>query len=1598
MQYVAPYPANVITSDVTGQFASVAALNATGLYLFNLINSSGGGGSSSAELALTGSILSSRINSLSGYVVLSDSGLSGFLQNQISNSGAGLNSKIDSLSGYSNATFATQSRIDLTGQALSQNLYLTGSNLFVLITGSSGYNALVYATKTNLEQTGSNLQAQIDGLQGAQFITTGTADQRYVNLTTSQLISGAKTFRTPIRVNNIVNDGLIINIDGISGAYAGYGGAGPEINLFASSLKNLIGQTTLDWGQRLLSGNWGTDGVVLNGFSIINWSQLVNTSGNISIVLTETGSILNNKINSLSGYANSTFSTITRVANTGSVLDDKINALSGANLQYISGVSGALNNLIQGSAGGVSSINGQSGILNIVGAGNISVTTGTNTITVSGNTGDYVNFATAINLDLTGSNLFNLITGFSGQANINFATITNLASTGQQALNATNNNSLNLSGNLAQTGITLLARDLATSGVVDSKINSLSGYTNTLYGNNILYTTGNQNIAGTKSFNSGDFTGRLSASGTSGNYAMIVQSFQGATGGRGLRVSAGATAGDDAVLVTNALGTVLVRIDGVGKLGIGTATPQQALDIVGNLAISGNIVAAGNITGAAGAFTTLSATTGLTLNDGTANSPNINFQTTSGTRIMDMDGSTIRILNMAASNARFQLTDAGNLTVDGSVTGQAGAFTTLGAKGLLTVVRSDSNNSVQLDSETGEGHLISINPNSATLPAFLIQGRNNVPTTQTYATFTSTGLNSTAIGATTASTGAFTTLSASGLITSTNSGRLFNRAGASTAEQYFQVANSGGDYFWGVNDSAAVFAGGTAYSLFRYVPTGRVIQDIVQGTAITTTSATGLAVTGALSSTGQFTGQTNFSIAASGTDYPSSGYNFTRTATNGAYNYTATDFASRLEFTTGGFRFLTAPSGTAGNGITFTERAVISSTGLALTGSSGLTSFTGSSTLGLRITGPTSTNDYAGIDFSASTAAPRARIASYFTGSGSYLVLGTSNNYTTGITNSALTIDFTGLVTLANGLTVTGTITGLADQAIVNQNNGNASTWYGRIVSKNSTSDRAAFLGTYGSIAGVFAHNNAMTAWTDLYINTVDGSTGGIIRMTSSVFMAGNQALHAGNYNGYAPTLTGTGASGTWGISITGSASLLSGLAVHAGRNNEANKVVRTDANGYIQAGWINTDSGDNGTTAISRVYASQDGYIRYYTPANFATAAKLVTQMDGSRDNTDYNSRLTSGFFNGADAAPNKPGQAYAQLITVRGVDTGWQMAGGYANNTIYTRGWHSSGTFYQWYTLLSDGNFNSYAPTLTGTGASGTWGINVTGTASSISGFNNPATGATANTIVYRDGSGHISGNYLFGNYVNSGDDVSGGTVSYIMAKFGDNYYRSATAAKVATFLSGQSLSVGTLTTNSTLTVNNGWSYVANNYGYGVVGLYNSTIYQLVFAMGDSYKTTAGGGINNLYGIAWSYPSAGGIAANLDSHGLIVAINGGFGSCMSYSIVASGNVTAYSDERLKTDWTNLPEDYVSRLAKVKVGTYTRLDGERLRQVGISAQSLRPLLPEAVVESQDNMKTLKVSYGNAAMASAVELAKEVVKLKEQLSSAIKRLNKLENK
>jgi hypothetical protein len=108
-----------------------------------------------------------------------------------------------------------------------------------------------------------------------------------------------------------------------------------------------------------------------------------------------------------------------------------------------------------------------------------------------------------------------------------------------------------------------------------------------------------------------------------------------------------------------------------------------------------------------------------------------------------------------------------------------------------------------------------------------------------------------------------------------------------------------------------------------------------------------------------------------------------------------------------------------------------------------------------------------------------------------------------------------------------------------------------------------------------------------------------------------------------------------------------------------------------------------------------------------------------------------------------------------------------------------------------------------------------------------------------------------------------------------------------------------------------------------------------------------------------------------------------------MSGNFTAAGNVTAYSDERLKKDWATLSDNFVDELANVLSGTYTRIDSEE-RQVGVSAQGFQKILNEAV--ATDASGYLSLAYGNAALVAAVELAKRVVaqdariaKLEEQI-------------
>ena len=84
--------------------------------------------------------------------------------------------------------------------------------------------------------------------------------------------------------------------------------------------------------------------------------------------------------------------------------------------------------------------------------------------------------------------------------------------------------------------------------------------------------------------------------------------------------------------------------------------------------------------------------------------------------------------------------------------------------------------------------------------------------------------------------------------------------------------------------------------------------------------------------------------------------------------------------------------------------------------------------------------------------------------------------------------------------------------------------------------------------------------------------------------------------------LSGQTISGTLTVSGNVQGATFNGLAINTtGTNNVANQIVRTQANGYVNFGWINSVSG-NHTGTITRITASNDAYLRYVTPAQFRT------------------------------------------------------------------------------------------------------------------------------------------------------------------------------------------------------------------------------------------------------------------------------------------------------------------------------------------------------------------------------------------------------------
>ena len=235
--------------------------------------------------------------------------------------------------------------------------------------------------------------------------------------------------------------------------------------------------------------------------------------------------------------------------------------------------------------------------------------------------------------------------------------------------------------------------------------------------------------------------------------------------------------------------------------------------------------------------------------------------------------------------------------------------------------------------------------------------------------------------------------------------------------------------------------------------------------------------------------------------------------------------------------------------------------------------------------------------------------------------------------------------------------------------------------------------------------------------------------------------------------------------------------------------------------GWITSSGSISGNAATA-------------TSATYLNSSNYISQRGSNGSwNADFTSTAAGTMSYGGDLGANGtngPGGSWWIQQNFRHTNSsnywGTQVAWGWEDNAnrLATRN-ITGGSYGAWVYYLNSSNFTSYAPSLTGSGASGTWGISVTGNAATVGGYAVSA-GVGANTVVIREGNG-----YAFFNYINSNvSETENPTINSFYTSNGDGYFRKSTVAHVKSQLGLGSLAYS----SATIPTNN--NQLTNGAGY--------------------------------------------------------------------------------------------------------------------------------------------------------------------------------------
>jgi len=499
--------------------------------------------------------------------------------------------------------------------------------------------------------------------------------------------------------------------------------------------------------------------------------------------------------------------------------------------------------------------------------------------------------------------------------------------------------------------------------------------------------------------------------------------------------------------------------------------------------------------------------------------------------------------------------------------------------------------------------------------------------------------------------------------------------------------------------------------------------------------------------------------------------------------------------------------------------------------------------------------------------------------------------------------------------------------------------------------------GTYGSASSVpvFVTNaqGQVTSVTPTAIAisgaAVSGNITGSAGSVANALTAGSFLTSGGTYNGSAART----------------------FAVDATDANTASKVVARDASGNFSAGTITATLSGAATSATTatNLAGGAANRIAYQTSAGISN---FITAPTASNQVLNWN------------------GSAFTWSAgTISGIALGSNLA-------TLTFGTYLTGTSYNGstaVTLATNATNANTASTIVARDASGNF---TAGTiTAALSGNASTATSATSATsaTTATNLAGGSAGTVPYQSAAGTTVQLAAGTSGQVLRSNGAAApsWLTATNANTASAIvqrdASGNFSAGTITATLTGTASGNLALAGGTMTGLIAGA--SSASTDINAANDTGSLSVRGSSSTVAAISFHRVAAFAINMGLSTANNFViggwsATSNAFSMSSVGALTMANNITAYSDERVKTNWRDLRPDFIERLAEVKHGIYDRTD-QVSTQVGVSAQSLQKILEYAVMESDEGQ--LSVAYGNAALVAAVKLAERVVALEARLAA-----------